>query len=63
MDVSVNLLALHKQSFMEGYLCYELIFNDYQLIFDTGTGFRNVKLDNLKTIIFIAIGIMITFKD
>ena len=27
--------------------CYELIFDNYQLIFDTGTGFRNVKLDDL----------------
>ena len=33
--------------------CYELVFGDYQLIFDTGTGFRNVELDHLKkTIIF-----------
>ena len=33
--------------------CYELIFGDYQLIFDTGTGFRNVELDHFKkTIIF-----------
>ena len=33
--------------------CYELIFNDFQLIFDTGTGFRHVNFDDLKkTIIF-----------
>ena len=33
--------------------CYELIFNDFQLIFDTGTGFRHVYFDDLKkTIIF-----------
>ena len=33
--------------------CYELIFNDYQLIFDTGTGFRQVSIDeSKKTIIF-----------
>ena len=33
--------------------CYELIFNDYQLIFDTGTGFRHVSIDeSKKTIIF-----------
>ena len=33
--------------------CYELIFNNYQLIFDTGTGFRQVSIDETKkTIIF-----------
>jgi phosphoribosyl 1,2-cyclic phosphodiesterase len=33
--------------------CYELIFNEYQLIFDTGTGFRHVSIDeSKKTIIF-----------
>ena len=33
--------------------CYELIFDDYQLIFDTGTGFRQVSIDvTKKTIIF-----------
>ena len=33
--------------------CYELIFDDYQLIFDTGTGFRQVSIDeSKKTIIF-----------
>ena len=33
--------------------CYELIFDDYQLIFDTGTGFRQVNIDeSKKTIIF-----------
>ena len=33
--------------------CYELLFDDYQLIFDTGTGFRQVNLDQFKrTFIF-----------
>ena len=33
--------------------CYELIYGDYQLIFDTGTGFREVKIDKSKrTFIF-----------
>ena len=33
--------------------CYELIFDDYQLIFDTGTGFRQVNIDeSKKTMIF-----------
>ena len=33
--------------------CYELLFDDYQLIFDTGTGFRQVSIDQFKrTFIF-----------